>query len=273
MDFRGRHVCITGGSSGIGLATAHLFAARGARLSLLARTPERLEAAADELRGAAGSSAVTTHPTDVSDRDAVNAAVAAAVAAHGPVDVLLTCAGVAHPGYFEQLDDAVFRETIDVDYFGTLWPIRAVVPDMIGRGRGSVVAVSSAAGLIGVFGYTAYGPSKFAVRGLMEALRQELKPHGIHVGCVYPPDVDTPQLAYENRYKPAETRAISGSIKPLTADAVAGSILEGIESGRFAIIPDAQTKLLARTAGLVPELFNLLFDRNIAKARRRRGQG
>ncbi len=119
-------------------------------------------------RGPAGlepASRPAGHPVDVSDRAAVQAAMAAAADQRGPVDILVCSAGVAHPGYFEQLDDDVFRQMMEVDYFGTLWPIRAVVPSMIERGTGSIVGISSAAGIIGVFGYTAYGPAKFAVRG------------------------------------------------------------------------------------------------------------
>ena len=266
-SFAGSHVIITGGSSGIGLATATQLAARGADVSLIARTASRLDSAAASIRSAHPGVTVRTASVDVADKDAIEAALAE-LTSDDPCDILITAAGLAHPGHFVELPDDLFRETMDVDYFGTLWPIRAVVPSMIDRRRGSVVAVSSAAGLVGIFGYTAYAPAKFAVRGLMEALRQELAPHGVHVGCVYPPDVDTPQLEYENRFKPAETRAISGSIKPLTAEAVAATIVEGIERRRFAIIPDAQTKLLARTVNLVPELFAAVFDRSVRRARR-----
>lgn len=267
-DLAGTHAIITGGSSGIGAATAHELARRGANVSIVARTVSRLDATAAALR--THGTDIATRSVDVSDRDAVFAALAELSEQQGPCDILITSAGLAHPGHFTELDDDIFRETMAVDYFGTLWPIRAVVPSMIERRTGSVVAVASAAGLIGVFGYSAYGPAKFAVRGLMEALRQELKPHGIHVGCVYPPDVDTPQLEHEDQHKPDETRAISGTIKPLSAEVLARTIVDGIDRRRFVIIPDTQTKIVARTAGLVPGAYAALFDRSIRKAQRRR---
>ncbi|HEY5154472.1 MAG TPA: SDR family oxidoreductase [Acidimicrobiales bacterium] len=265
--FAGRHAVITGGSSGIGLATAHAIGQRGARVTIVARRPDVLDAAVAELRTAGIDAA--GYPLDVVDRVAVETTMVSATAARGPIDILICSAGVARPGYFGELDDEVFREMMEVDYFGTLWPIRSVAPGMVERGRGSIVGISSDAGLVGVFGYTAYGAAKFAVRGLLEALRAELAPHGVHVGCCYPPDVDTPQLAWEDEYKPAETRAISGSFKPLTADQVARCIVKGIEHRRFALMPDAGSRMLLVLSGAAPGLVRRVMDRSARKGRRR----
>jgi 3-dehydrosphinganine reductase len=257
----GAHVVITGGSSGIGLATARQVVARGARVSLLARDPGRLA----EARAAVGAAA--TASCDVARADDVRAAIDAVVAVGGPCDVLVTAAGTAHPGYFEQLDDAVFRDQMDVDYFGTLHAVRAVVPSMIERGRGHLVAISSTAGLIGVFGYAAYAPAKYAVRGLAETLRPELAPHGIVVACAYPPDTRTPGLDAENALKPPETARISAAIKPREADAVARAIVRGIERDRLVITADAQTAALARAAGLLGPYVRWTMDRQIRQVR------
>ncbi|KMS71247.1 hypothetical protein ACM01_27985 [Streptomyces viridochromogenes] len=261
LELGSAHAIVTGGSSGIGLATARLLAGRGAKVSLIARGKERLEAAAKEVGAAA-------RVADVADRAAVTRAVAELEQEQGrPCDVLVASAGLARPGHFLELQDDVFRQMIDVDYFGTLHALRAVVPGMVERGQGSVVAVSSAAGLIGIYGYSAYGPAKFAVRGLMESLRAELTPRGLHVGVVFPPDVDTPQLAEENRWKPPETRAIGGTIAPIPAERVAEAIMVGIDRRRFLICPDIGTWALARFGSVLMPLLNRAFDRRVRKAR------
>ena len=266
VGFADAHVLVTGGSSGIGRAFVRRMVDAGARVSVVALPDADLASTGAELRDR--GAAYVTAPADVTDQHELVAAIGRATDALGPCDVLLTCAGIAHPGYFERLDDAVFRRTMEVDYFGTLYALRAVVPSMIARRSGSVVGISSAAGLVGIFGYTPYAPAKFAVRGLLEALRCELTPYGVHVGCVCPADTDTPQLAYENRFKPPETRAISGQIKPMSADRVASAIVRGIESGDFLIMADWQTRVLARTAGLLRGTFHASFDRRVRQARR-----
>jgi 3-dehydrosphinganine reductase len=258
----GAHVVITGGSSGIGLATARAAVDRGARVSLLARDKARL---ADAV---AATGAVASASVDVARADALRAALDAVVAEGGPCDVLITAAGSAHPGYFEQLDDSVFRDQMEVDYFGTLHAVRAVVPSMIERGRGHVVTISSTAGLIGVFGYTAYAPAKYAVRGLAETLRSELAPHGIVVACAYPPDTHTPGFDAENELKPAETERISAAIKPREAVDVAKAIVRGIEKDRLVITADAQTAALARAAGVLGPYVRWSMDRQVGKVRR-----
>jgi 3-dehydrosphinganine reductase len=197
----------------------------------------------------------------------VLSALAALQTHHGPVDVLITSAGVARPGYFEEVPVEVFERTMAVNYFGTVYPLKAIIPAMRQRGSGAVVLISSGAGLVGLFGYTPYAPTKFALRGLAEALRGELKATGVRIAIVYPPDTDTPQLAEENLTKPVETQALTAGGGRWTADAVARVTLEGLARGKFAITPGFQlTALLWLQSGLAP-LLNWSFDRVAAKAR------
>src|SRR5262249_13083748 len=149
----------------------------GARVSLLARDETRLHDAAEEVGPhATARDGVAVAAVDVRDGVATRRAIDELTAEHGPCDVLVAAAGGAHPGYFETLDESVFHDQIDVDYFGTLHAARAVVPAMIRRRRGHIVMVSSTAALVGVFGYSAYAPAKAAVRSLAETLRPELAP-------------------------------------------------------------------------------------------------
>jgi len=259
------HAIITGGSRGIGLATARAFQERGARGSLVARDAAALGEAVSELGGEPGG--VRGAAADVADREGLDAAFATLTAAAGPCDVLVTSAGLSRPGHFQELDASTFRDLMEVNYFGTLYAIQAVVPGMVERRRGSIVGVSSAAGLLGVFGFTAYTPTKFAVRGLLESLRGELAPHGVHVGRCYPPDVDTEMLEREAQYKPAETEAISGTIQPLSPEQIAGAIVRGIERERFTITADLQTALLGRLAPLGEGIVHRVLDRIAARAR------
>jgi NAD(P)-dependent dehydrogenase (short-subunit alcohol dehydrogenase family) len=108
---------------------------------------------------------------------------------------------------------------MQVNYLRTLCCLRAVVPSMMTRRRGTIAAISWSAGLTSVFGHTAYGPPTFAMRGLCDVLRIELKPHGIDIACIYPSDVDTPQVAGEEPYKPKELHRIAGTMKPIPSRA------------------------------------------------------
>ncbi len=267
MKYLNQHAIVTGGSSGIGKAVARLLAQQGANLSLIARDRHKLEQVRQEI------AAVTVNSTqkililvaDVADQQSISRTIQQAIATLGTPKLLITSAGMAHPGYFSQIPLEIFEETMAVNYFGTLYSIRAVLPAMLESRRGSIVLISSGAGLIGIYGYSAYCPSKFALRGLAESLRGELKPQGIRVVIVYPPDTDTPQLAAENKIKPVETKKITATAKTWSAVAVAEQILRGVEQKRFAIAPGTELTILNRFHSLLAPLLNWYFDAIINK--------
>ena len=266
MDFRQQHVIITGGSSGIGKATAKLLAQQGAHVSIIARTPSKLDAAKSEIEEVRLdlTQIITANVADVSDCNQIIQAIKNIISQVGSPDVLLTCAGMAHPGYFRELPLEVFERTMAVNYFGTLYSIKAVLTAIEARRQGHIVLVSSGVGLIGLFGYTPYSPTKFAVRGLAESLRPELKPKGINISIVYPPDTDTPQLHKENKTKPPETRRMTGSARTLSAEQVAKAIVQGVQKKKWLITPGLEMSLLARWHSLIQPGLNWYFDRLIS---------
>jgi NAD(P)-dependent dehydrogenase (short-subunit alcohol dehydrogenase family) len=184
-----RVVLITGGSSGIGRATALRLAGHGARVALAARTATTLAAVAEEVK-ARGREALVV-PTDVTDPEHCRHAVDATVERFGRLDILICSAGVSMRALFADSDLAVMERVIRTNFLGTMYTSYHAVPH-ITRSRGSLVAVSSLTGKRGVPSYAAYGAAKSAVQGLYESLRLELAPAGVHVGVVSPGFVDTP---------------------------------------------------------------------------------
>jgi 3-dehydrosphinganine reductase len=264
------HALISGGSSGIGLALAARLAARGFDLSLLARDEARLGAARLSLqeRASRPDQHVDVYPVDVADWTRTRDAVSAAIAERGPPQLVVASAGMVVPGRFAELPLDVFERTMAVNYFGALHLARATVPAMrqSGGAGGRLVFISSGAAFLGFYGYTAYAPSKFAVRGLAEALRNECKPAGIAVSVVYPPDTDTPQLHAENELRPEATRQIAAGSRVLSADVVAERILRGIDRGRFVIAPGFEMTAMAILHSLAAPLLNrFLYDPIVAR--------
>jgi 3-dehydrosphinganine reductase len=261
---------ITGGSSGIGLATARLFAAQGADVWLLARRKQLLESALNEVQSLRSSRQQRFGflSVDVSDKVQVDRALGEFVNEIGLPDIIINSAGVTQPGYSQQLGLDVFRQMMEVNYFGTVHITLGVLSGMLKRGSGYIVNISSVAGLLGVFGYTAYCASKFALRGFSDALRAEVKPHGVHLSIVYPPDTDTPQLAYEQPFRPPETKYLTNMGKTHSSEYVAKAILDGMRRRQYVILPGFETKLWYWLASLSGTLTYPVMDWLIARAQR-----
>jgi len=236
LSLKDRHIVVTGGSSGIGKAIAVLAAKEGANVTLLARNKEKLLAASQEVKAANEAVQVRVAAVDVASagEDGIVDAVRASSADLGPVYVLVNSAGTSSAASFQDTKAEEFRRLMDINYFGTVNATRALLPSMLNASRGgSVVLVSSQAGMLGLYGYSAYSASKFALRGLAEALAMELRPHDVSVTMAFPPDTDTPGFAAEQEDKPEETRLISETAGLFTPEAVAAGILADAKRGRF----------------------------------------
>jgi len=263
-------VIVTGGSSGIGLATAKLYAARGCDVAIVGRSADKLadaEAALLEARGSS-SARVATRQADLSDFEAAKSAIDSLVADGFSPDIMVNSAGVIVPGEFATMPLENFETNLTNGFWSVVYPCRAVVPHMVKRGRGHIVNVSSVAGYLGIYGYTGYSAAKFGIMGFTEALRFEMKPEGVSVHVVCPPDTETPALAFEHTLRPPETHAISAGIKPISAEKVARAIVGGVERGKYLIIPDALSAFYYRLKGIWPELFFAIVDGDVKKVRK-----
>lgn len=264
------HVIITGGSSGIGAALAEACAARGDDVSLIARSQAALQAVRGDLETRFGKSGRRFHAemADAGYGPAIAGAIAACETALGPCDTLVTSAGIVIPGRFEALSAEAFENQMRTNLFGTVNAVRAVYAGMKTRQRGKILMLGSGAGLIGIYGYTAYCASKYAVAGFAEALRAEARPHGITVSICFPPDTETPQLAAERPLRPVEAQATIGAGGLWPAPTVARAALAGLDRGRFAIYPGMQMKMLGLFGSVAMPFLRPWFDRKIAAVRR-----
>jgi 3-dehydrosphinganine reductase len=213
---------------------------------IAARDPERLAAAIESLRTDRRDphQVLEAVRLDVSDPHAVDGGVRQAIEALGGLDVLVNNAGVALAARFLETPLADFERLMQTNYLGMVRVTRAAIPALVPQGSGHVVNVSSLAGLIGIYGYTAYAASKFAVVGFSQALRQE-----------------TPQLAEENLTKPDETRAIAGTVRTLSAETVAAALLDGVARRRFLVVPGLEARWTERLARHLPGLARRVMDR------------
>jgi short-subunit dehydrogenase len=192
----GAVVIVTGASSGIGRALALRLGAGGYRVGLVARRRDELELVATTIAAAGGSAAVA--PADVGDRPALRAAIAVIENQLGPTDVMVANAGFGAPTRLDPLNTDDVEQTIRVNILGVIYSIEAVLPGMIARKSGHLLAISSLGAFKGLPGESAYCASKAAVNAYMEGLRIALRSKGVVVTTVCPGFVETPMTPMDS---------------------------------------------------------------------------
>jgi len=229
-SFAGKTVLVTGASRGIGLASARRFASLGAHVGLVASNAQLLAEVAAEIEGKHHVVAA-----DLADPAECARAVGEVSAALGPVDVLVSCAGVLRRDFVEEVKPADLEQSYRLHVGAAVWLTQGVLAGMRERGYGRIVLVSSELGLIGGPSYTSYCASKWAMVGLGEVLVHELAGSGVRATVVCPGDVRTDQLSEEHEWGP------TGGVAPekaMSADFVAGAIVRAAERGKPVAVVD-----------------------------------
>jgi uncharacterized protein len=224
--FDGRCAIVTGASGGIGKETALALAALGARVALIARRQDELAAVADEIAFHGGVALAV--PCDVTDPAQAESAVRDVLGEFGSIDILVNSAGIAIPDLVLEARLEDLHKMMEVNYFGTVHMIRAVLPIMHSAQRGNIVNIGSTAGRHGEQTLTGYCASKFALAGFTEALSVELFGTGITASIVTAGPVDTPML--DNPHWESRQALLSGLVVPASwvASAVIAAIVWGL---------------------------------------------
>lgn len=214
----GKVVIITGASSGIGAATARALAQEGCKLTLAARSTDRLEALADEL----GRANTLVAPTDITSGAQVTAMVEQTVVRFGRVDVLFANAGIYIPGQVAEGDPDAWAHLMDVNIDGVLRSVHAVLPHMMAQKSGDILVTSSISGFVDIVWEPVYSASKHAIQSFVHTLRRQIAPHGIRVGAVAPGMVANELWGFTEPARIAEMVAKHASI---TSEDVAEAVV------------------------------------------------
>lgn len=215
MNIAGARALVTGGSEGIGRGIAEALIAKGAKVAVMGRDENKLAAAAEAM----GALAVTG---DVAREADAEGAVTRTVEAFGGLDILVNNAGIGYFAPLVELDKAQFERVFAVNVTGAMLMGRAAARVFVAQERGTIINISSTSGLSGGKGSSAYASSKFALRGMTECWRAELRPHNIRVMLVNPSEVQTPffgkvgieQQLSEQKLRPQEiAAAIVGALE------------------------------------------------------------
>lgn len=263
--FKNKTIIITGGSSGAGKELADRLAKAGAHLAIIARDQGKLDATTAELRkNTSTDQQIAGFSCDVTDPEAVESTIARIAETFGPPQILINSAGILREGYFENQGLETFREVMDINFFGALHCIKAVLPYFIEARGGRVVNIASVAGLMGVFGYTAYCASKHALIGLTSSLRAELAPKNIRFHVVCPPEFESPMVEGLAGRTP-ENIMMAHTIPVMTAASVAEAVIRGMERDQYEIVPSLVARAVVRSDRWFPALSRAIVDFQIRR--------
>lgn len=253
MKVQNKQIVVTGGGNGIGRELVLGLLARGASVTAIdidqAALEETVELAGDR------RDKITTQVVNITDRGAVEALPAQLIAQHGAVDGLVNNAGIIQPFVkLKELDYASIERVMNVNFYGTLYMVKAFLPHLLTRPKAHVVNVSSMGGFLPVPGQTVYGASKAAVKLLTEGLHSELVSTNVRVTVVFPGSIGTDIAARSGVGASLDTASSEQMArKVLAPEKAAQIILDGMEQDRYRVLVGSDARLMDLLYRLSPK--------------------
>jgi short-subunit dehydrogenase len=245
LFFKDKVVIITGASSGIGRATALAFAQLNAKVVLASRNEKELELLKAEIQVKGGQALIIK--TDISSFDDTQRMVKETISNWGKVDILIANAGKYIQDISHEVDIPSFNESLDINFFGTLYSIKSVLPEMHRKGKGHIVIINSLDARKGIIGDGPYVAAKSALDGFGDVLRQELKADGIYVTSIYPARIDTPMI------RNIKVPRISPKVSP---GKVVKAITKGIKGNKATVMVPSVYFLLGSLNNIFPRFLD-----------------
>ena len=259
MDFKGKTVVITGASSGIGRALAFEFASRGANLMLGARSEDKLKEIVSKMETAAAY-----RVTDVTKEKDCKWLIDGAIEVFGRIDILVCNAGISMRALLDDVDLKVLHSLMDVNFWGTVYCVKHALP-WLQASKGTIVGVSSVAGLHGLPARTGYSASKYAMQGFLDTVRIENLKKGVHVMVAAPgftaSNVRFSALTADGRPQ-GETPRDEG--KMMSAEEVARRIVKGVAKHKRLLLMEFQGRATHLLKKLSPALLDRMFYNHMA---------
>ena len=244
-NYTGKHILIFGGSSGVGQALAFRLARQGVYLSIASRSEAKLKTTQEQCQSINSNTKCDYYICDVTKVDDVKNTLKQSINKNGFPSLIVNSAGIAHPGFIEEIDYSQYERDMNLNYFGALRVIKEtkMLYDIEDKKENvDIVCIGSALGLIGSIGYSAYAPTKFAMKGLLDSLRFEFLGTKINLHYFAPSNMDTPGLAIENQNKPKLVSDMENNAQTVTGDYAAHTLLCNMD--KYVITTEADLELL-----------------------------